>query len=325
MAPGPAQPLLKVGDVAPEIDGVDLDGQPMKLSDFRGKVVYVSFWADGWPNCKTMYAYQNHLINRMKGRDFVLLGVNSDNAPGQAEVAVKNSKLAWRSWYDGGPMQAGLIGQRYGVTNFPTAFVIDKNGVIRGAHNGVTAEVILDRGVDEMMAAGENRPPNAPPRWQPGSTAFSQLADEVAVGAYRVRPPRGYVPEKLPPEAGRETYRWKGPAQPGGTVPVFEVSLAPAPAEKKLEALLEKDVEAGAGPRRLGWSCSPAERGDVNELTFVRARWNTQEHPQKWTAAGVIYLGLDGDTLVRISSREAMPTFGGPLDAAALTFHKAAK
>ena len=42
--PGPAGP--SVGVPAPEIDGTDLDGAPMRLSDYRGKVVVLSFWGD---------------------------------------------------------------------------------------------------------------------------------------------------------------------------------------------------------------------------------------------------------------------------------------
>ena len=37
---------LKIGDVAPEIFGVDIDGVPFKLSDYRGKVVVLDFWGD---------------------------------------------------------------------------------------------------------------------------------------------------------------------------------------------------------------------------------------------------------------------------------------
>jgi peroxiredoxin len=325
MAAAP-QPMPKPGAPAPEIQGTDLDGKPMKLSDCKGKVVFLDFWGEWCPHCRTMYNYQNQLINRMKGRDFVLLGVNSDDNEEIARAVVKNNNLGWRSWHDGGgPVKAGPIAQSYGVADFPTSFIIDRNGVVQKVHVGVTAEVLLDRNVDEVMAAGENRPAGAPPRWQPGSVGFGQLGDEVAVGAYRVRPPKGYFQDKRPPEVGREVYRWEGPAPPGGNPPVFEVSLSPSPPERDLRALLEKELEVIPGPRRLGWNCGPAERGELNGLVFLRAQWSIQEQAQKWTGAGVIYLGLDGNTLVRISCRDFMPKSGGPLDAAPLTFHRAAQ
>ena len=317
--------LLKVGDPAPEIEGEDLDGKPMKLSDFQGKVVVLDFWGDWCPFCKPAYTYQNHLINRMKGEPFVLLGVNCDDTRQQAQLVVKNQKIGWRSWYDGGgQMMGGPIFSKYGVTNIPTSFVIDKKGIIQQRLDGQTNEVLYDMAVDRVMAQSENRPPNAPIRWNAGSTAFSELGDEVAVGTYLIRPPAGYLLEKLTPEPKHATYRWKGPARQDGTVPVLEVALGPAPpADKKLEDLLEQDLQAIPKPGLLGWGCSAAERGDVKGLTFARARWSISDNPLTVKASGYQYEAVDGDTLIRISSRDGLPTFGGAQNAAPLTFRRA--
>ena len=76
-----------------------------------------------------------------------------------------------------------------------------------------------------------------------------------------------------PREGRRETYRWRGPRRPDDTGPVFEVVLEPAPAGAKLEEVLEKDLES-IWNRRLGWSCLPAEPGDIKGVTFARARWS---------------------------------------------------
>src|SRR5439155_5830558 len=124
------------------------------------------------------------------------------------------------------------------------------------------------------LALDEKRPAGAPPVWRPGSTAFSQLGDEVAVGGYLIRPPANYTREKAEPQAGTETYRWKGPKRPDGTAPVFEVALGPAPpADQKLEDVLEKELE-GITTKRLGWTCSAPERGEIKGLIFTRTHWN---------------------------------------------------
>ncbi len=316
---------FNVGAPAPEIEGQDLDGTPMKLSDFRGQVVVLDFWGDWCPLCKPAYTYQNHLINRMKGEPFVFLGVNCDATREQAQLVVKNQKIGWRSWYDGGgPNMGGLNFNKYGITAVPTAFVIDTKGIIQQRFDQQTNEVALDMAVDRVMALAEKRPANAPARWTAGSTAFSQLGDEVAVGAYRMRPPTGYVLEKLTPEPKHETYRWKGQPRQDGTVPVLEVSLEPAPpADRKLEDVLEKDLQAIPRPGLLGWNCSAAERGDVKGLIFARARWTLWQSPIKLKLSGYQYAAVDGDTLIRISCRDSMPTFGGAHDAAPLTFRRA--
>jgi peroxiredoxin len=315
---------LKVGDAAPEIVGEDIHGKPMKLSDFQGKVVVLDFWGDWCPFCKPAYTYQNHLINRMKGEPFVLLGVNCDQTREQAQLVVKTQKIGWRSWYDGGgQMMGGPIFSNYGITAVPTTFIIDKKGIIQQRLDQAPGEFQFDQEVDRVMALSENRPANAPTRWFPGSTAFSQLGDEVAIGAYLMRPPADYVLEKLPPEAKRETYRWKGPPRKDGSVPVIEVSLAAAPpADKKLEELLETDLQSIPRAGLLGWNCPGAERGDVKGITFTRARWTVTAGPNRIRAIGYQYVAVDGDTLVRIATRDSIPAFGAQ-DAAPLTFRRA--
>jgi peroxiredoxin len=315
-------PVLQKGSEAPEIEGEDLDGKPMKLSEFRGKVVVLDFWGDWCPHCKPAYTYQNHLVARLKGEPFVLLGVNCDATKGQAKEVVKAQKLTWRSWYDGDSTMTGPIYTKYGVKGIPTTFIIDKKGIIQQRIDGATNEWVLDPAVDQVLAQDEKRPPGSPPVWRAGSTAFSQLGEEVAVGGYVVRPPTGFTLEKLTPAPGQETYRWKGQKRPDGTEPVFEVALGPAPpADKKLEDLLEKELE-GIASRRLGWSCSAAERGEIRGLIFTRALWNLMESQGKWKGTGYVYAAVDGDRLVRITFRDTMPTFGFP-QAAPLTFHKA--
>jgi peroxiredoxin len=314
----------QVGAPAPEIVGEDLDGKPMKLSDFRGQVVVLTFWGDWSPFCKPAYALHNNLLNRMKGEPFVVLGVNSDEAKDQARLAAKNQKLGWRSWHDGGGNLGGPIAARYGAAAIPVAFVIDRNGVVQQRLDApLLTELNLDQGVDRVMAMGDKRPPNAP-RWNASSGAFSQLDDEIAVGPYVIRPPKDYVLEKLAPQPKHETYRWKGPAGPDGTSPVLEVSLEPAPpGDKKLEDVLEKDLASVPRKGLLGWLCTAAERNEVKGLVFARTKWTVTEVPGKLKASGCQYAAVDGDTLVRIACRAGVPTGGGALDAAPLTFRRA--
>ena len=69
---------LAVGKPAPEIDGVDLDGKPMKLSDYRGKVVVVVFWGSWCGPCMAEVPHERELVERLKGKPFALLGVDCE-------------------------------------------------------------------------------------------------------------------------------------------------------------------------------------------------------------------------------------------------------
>jgi peroxiredoxin len=122
---------LCVGQTAPEISGEDLIGQPMKLSDYRGMVVVLAFWGNWCSLCRSMLPYERALVDSMKGRPFVLLGVNSDSGPSFARSLVEDGTITWRSWSDGGELYGGPIARRWNVQPLPDFFILDDRGVIR--------------------------------------------------------------------------------------------------------------------------------------------------------------------------------------------------
>ena len=120
---------LGIGCTAPEIEGEDIDGKPMKLSDYRGKVVVVSFWATWCIPCMEQVPHEKALVERMNGRPFVLIGVNGDNDRGKAKTVSAKEGVNWRSFWPGGAKRG--IPLEWGVSMWPTVYVIDDNGVIR--------------------------------------------------------------------------------------------------------------------------------------------------------------------------------------------------
>jgi thiol-disulfide isomerase/thioredoxin len=118
-----------IGRTAPEIEGEDIDGKPMKLSDYRGKVVVVSFWATWCIPCMEQVPHEKALVERMNGRPFVLIGVNGDNDREKAKAVSAREGVNWRSFWPGGAKRG--IPLEWGVSLWPTVYVIDANGVIR--------------------------------------------------------------------------------------------------------------------------------------------------------------------------------------------------
>ena len=92
---------LRVGKPAPEITGQDIDGKPLKLSDFNGKVVVVDFWTTTCGACRAMNAYERSLVKRMQGKPFALLGVNGDEDKDKLREWIKKEEITWPSWWDG--------------------------------------------------------------------------------------------------------------------------------------------------------------------------------------------------------------------------------
>jgi thiol-disulfide isomerase/thioredoxin len=143
---------LEPGRTVPEIEGEDIDGWWMKLSDFRGKVIVISFWTTWCGPCLAMVPDEKALVDRMKGRPFVLVGVNGDADRSRARKVAVERGMNWQSFWDGGPQQGTAV--RWGVHAWPTVYLIDEQGVIRDRGTALRGAV-LDEAVEELVAKAE--------------------------------------------------------------------------------------------------------------------------------------------------------------------------
>ncbi len=141
---------LALGRAAPSTVGEDVDGAPLRLSDYKGKVVMLRFWGDWCPACRRMYGFERDLIGKYRNQPFALIGVNSDSRD-KCRQAQRESNLMWRSIWDGGTTY-GPISTLYRISDWPTIVVIDANGVIQFRGRGLDAKklnTVLDRLVTE--------------------------------------------------------------------------------------------------------------------------------------------------------------------------------
>jgi peroxiredoxin len=129
---GAAPRLLRPGDRAPKTVGHDLDGKPMNLADYRGKTVLLSFWANWCGICVKNFPAERELVDRMRGRRFVFIGVNSDGDLDTARATVARHQLTWRSFWDGPDGRDGPLARLWAVDGWPTTYLIDPKGIIRG-------------------------------------------------------------------------------------------------------------------------------------------------------------------------------------------------
>ncbi len=144
---------LAVGKVAPEIAGVGVDGKPLKLSDYRGKVVALVFWDTGCGPCMREIPREKALVERMKGRPFALLGVNTNADAADARKAIEAEGITWPTWLDGGPGD-GPIARLYHTQGYPT-LVLDAEGKIRSKFaKGGSLDQLAEELVAEREAAG---------------------------------------------------------------------------------------------------------------------------------------------------------------------------
>ena len=118
---------LAIGRPALEIVGQEADGTEFKLSEYRGKVVVLDFWADWCPHCVAMYPHEREMVQELADEPFALLGINTDD-PKRLNALIKKKTVTWRNWSDG---QGGPVAELYRVESYPTLFVLDHEGIIR--------------------------------------------------------------------------------------------------------------------------------------------------------------------------------------------------
>jgi thiol-disulfide isomerase/thioredoxin len=138
---------VQVGDLAPELEGLDVNGKPVKLSDYRGKVVVVDFWATWCGPCRELVPFEKRIVQSHAGKPFVFLGVSADKTPSDLKRFLEDQEIHWANIYDG---PEHPLTDAWGVFQFPTLFLIDANGVIRG--KDFVNDRQLERSIDKVLS-----------------------------------------------------------------------------------------------------------------------------------------------------------------------------
>lgn len=114
--------------IAPDVSVVSLaNGSVLKLSDLKGKVVLLNFWATWCPPCREEIPSMMNLNSLMAGKPFQMVAVSVDEGGRPAiESFFKKSGFSLPTYLD----ESGASAKSYGVTGIPESFVIDKQGVI---------------------------------------------------------------------------------------------------------------------------------------------------------------------------------------------------
>jgi thiol-disulfide isomerase/thioredoxin len=112
---------------AAEVTVNSLKNVPLKLSELKGKVVLLNFWATWCPPCREEIPSMMKLNSAMAGKPFQMVAVSVDEGGVPAiEAFFKESGLSLPAYTD----PDGKAARTYGVTGVPETFVIDKNGIL---------------------------------------------------------------------------------------------------------------------------------------------------------------------------------------------------
>lgn len=131
---------VNIGDEAPEIEMNNPDGKPMKLSQLRGKMVLIDFWASWCGPCRrenpnVVKTYEKYKDKKFKNGDgFTVFSVSLDKSKDAWKKAIKNDHLTWKYHVSDLKGWANEASNRYGVRGIPASFLINADGVIVGTN-----------------------------------------------------------------------------------------------------------------------------------------------------------------------------------------------
>ena len=138
-----ARPPL-VGSPAPEIVLPDLQGRDVKLSELRGKVVLVNFWATWCKPCKEEMPAMQASYDKLRDKGFVVLAVNELEDTARVAEHIRTHGHTFEVVMD----HNNKVANMYGVVGLPASFLIDPQGIVR---ERISGSLLTESRIEEMV------------------------------------------------------------------------------------------------------------------------------------------------------------------------------
>ena len=126
-APPMKRGVLKVGDQAPNFQLYDLGGNTVTLSEYRGSIVFINFWATWCGPCRVEMPAMEALYKAFERKDFEILAISTDQQGVAVTRPFRNQLgLTFPILHD----SDYRVGLAYGARSLPMSFLVDRKGVI---------------------------------------------------------------------------------------------------------------------------------------------------------------------------------------------------
>jgi thiol-disulfide isomerase/thioredoxin len=197
---GVSRVRLQAGDVAPDFTVIGPDGESVKLSDYRGKMVLIDIWATWCGPCIASMPHQSSLAEKFAGDGLVVLAICASDTRANYDgwVSRNRDKYKFVTAHDpaGRDWKSSIFNTHYGVGGFPTLFLIDREGKLVGMTAG----------------GGPNENPHLTRLLAKGG---------LPIDTSHLPPERADAPKSIP--AVKKTM-----AQPAGSAPLMGGGMTPA-------------------------------------------------------------------------------------------------
>jgi cytochrome c biogenesis protein CcmG/thiol:disulfide interchange protein DsbE len=132
---------IATGQIAPEIAGTTLDGEPFSLADLRGRPVVVNFWGPTCVPCRTEFPLLRSKVGEHADDGLVVVGVLMADPPDPARAFIAEQGATWDTVDD----PSGAIKSAYRVVARPQSYFIDRDGILRSIQIGEVRDADFER------------------------------------------------------------------------------------------------------------------------------------------------------------------------------------
>jgi thiol-disulfide isomerase/thioredoxin len=148
--------VFGAGKPAPAAEAKDLDDKNVALADLKGKVVVLDFWATWCGPCKSMIPHERDMVKKLAGKPFAFVSVSADDKVETVKEFVDKEPMPWTHWFAG---KSGEVLKNWNIHAFPTIYVIDGKGVIRGKFIGAGSdtEKKLEALVEKLVSESDGK------------------------------------------------------------------------------------------------------------------------------------------------------------------------